>query len=239
MQKFCPKCGNETDGLGPRGLCEDCYTEEHELLDVPDRLTVTVCEGCSRAKIGPDWVEFDGMQELLYHVLDHHIEGEHVVAVRYDENDDPNAPQDYDITVLVERRVEGEPLQEEIRTALVIEKDQCPTCAKFQGGYYTYVVQLRTDNGDVPEDVMAPLMERAAALTDKERDHFIADVKELKHGFDIYVSTRTMAEELLKELENHYKVEKTRSKELVGEEQGQRVYRSVISARIITRTSEE
>jgi len=41
-----------------------------------------------------------------------------------------------------------------------------------------------------------------------------------------------MAEELVQELEQAYDVEKQRSKELVGEEEGQRVYRTVISARI-------
>lgn len=201
-------------------------------MPVPDRLDVTVCANCGRARIGPDWVDIENERELLYEVLEHNIEGENVVAVSYLENDDPNAPQTYDVTLLVERRVEDTPMQEEVETAIVVERDQCPTCAKFHGGYYTYVVQIRSESGDVPENVLPPLMERAAELTNRNREHFISDVKEFKHGFDIYVSTRTMAEELLKELANHYRLEKKRSKELVGQREGKEVYRTTISARI-------
>ncbi len=230
MKAFCPKCGQETDGIGPRGLCEDCYVEEHELIEVPDRMEVAVCQNCGAAKIGPDWVQVDGERDLIFHVLDHNIEGENVVAVSYTRNEDPNAPQTLDVTILVEKAVDGVPMQAESETSIIVHKEQCMTCSKFEGGYYTYKIQIR---GDVPDSALEPLMDRAAELTNRDREHFIADVQESEHGFDIYTSTRTMAEELLKELESHYPLEKQRSKELVGQEEGQEVYRSVISARII------
>jgi nonsense-mediated mRNA decay protein 3 len=232
MQAFCPKCGTETGGIGSRGLCADCYAEENDLLDVPDRLETTVCPHCGRTKIGPDWVEIGGERDLIYEVLDDSIAGEHVVAVRFVENDDPNAPQKYDIGVLVERTVDGATMQNELETALVVDEEQCEQCAKFQGGHFKYIIQLRTDTGDVPEEALGALMDTAAEVTNRSRDHFIADVQENDHGYDIYASTRKMAEELVQEVEQAYDVEKQRSKELVGEEEGQRVYRTVISARI-------
>lgn len=232
MKAFCPKCGTETDGIGRRGLCEGCYTEENELVDVEDTLEVTVCSNCGAAKIGPDWVDVDGERDLIYHVLDHNIKGENVVAVSYTRNDDPNAPQTFDVTIMVEKAVDGVPLQAESATSITVHTEQCKTCAKFEGGYYTYKIQIR---GDVPDTVLEPLMDRAADLTNRDREHFIADVQQNKHGYDIFTSTRTMAEELLKELESHYSLEKQRSKELVGQEEGQEVYRTVISARITPR----
>lgn len=230
MEAFCPKCGTETEGLGPRGLCENCYTEEHELVAVPDALDVAVCPSCGRAKIGPQWVEVEGEQDLLYEVLSHAIDGEHVVAVSYTENEDPTKEHTYDVTMVVERRVEGVAVQQEVDTRLTVEQEQCEVCGKFHGGYYTYKLQIR---GEVTEDAVNAVMDRAAAMTNENREHFISDVEESEHGVDVFVSTRRMAEELLKVLEQDYAVEKKRSRELVGQNsEGQEVYRTVIAAHI-------
>lgn len=231
MEAFCPRCGRETSGLGPRGLCPDCYLEEHDLLEVPDRIAATLCKHCGAVKPGPAWEDAADDRERIYHVLDHHLDGEDVVAVSFTEDEDSEA---YDVTIMVEQAVDGVVLQDEVETRIELEVDQCEICAKFHGGYYRYQLQIR---GDVPEDVLEPLMDRAAAITDRNREHFLSDVQEVDDGYDLFISTRHMAEELVKVLEDRYTVEKQRSKELIGEEEGERVYRTVISARIVSDTA--
>lgn len=230
MEAFCPRCGRETSGIGSRGLCPDCYLEENDLLDVPATLEATLCKHCGAVKAGPEWEDAADDRERIYHVLNHHLDGEDVVAVSFTEDEDTDA---YAVNILVENDVDGVVLQDEITTRIELDVDQCAICAKFHGGYYRYQLQIR---GDVPEDVLEPLMDRAAAITDKNREHFLSDVQETDDGYDLFISTRHMAEELVQVLEDRYTVEKQRSKELIGEEEGERVYRTVISARITQET---
>lgn len=226
MEAFCPKCGSETEGVGPRGLCADCYLEENDLLEVPEEITVTRCPHCGSAKIGMDWVEAVDDQDFVYRVLDHEIAGEDVRAVRFQRREG-----DYHVGVIVEKVVDGVELQQELETWIRIEEEQCPTCSKFYGGYYEYEIQVRGDD-EMVEEALEKLLERAAHVTDRNRENFVSNVDEAKNGYDIYVSSRAMAEELLKVLREQYRLEEQRSKELIGEEEGQRVYRSVVSARI-------
>lgn len=225
MKAFCPRCGEETRGLGSRGLCSDCYLGEHTLLSLPDEIDAERCRHCGRVKIGMDWVDAERDQDVIYAVLDHAIDDDEAVrAVTFEEDDD-----DYRVTVLVEQTVDGELLQDEVETTILVEWTQCETCAKFHGGYYQYKIQLR---GDEAAEALEPVMDRAAELTDRDREDFLAGVEEQDGGYDIYVSTRDMADELIKVLKKLYDVETQRTKELLGEEDGERVYRSVISARI-------
>ncbi|MFB6076892.1 MAG: NMD3-related protein [Candidatus Nanohaloarchaea archaeon] len=235
METFCPKCGGETDGVGPRGLCADCYLEEHDLLDVPERIDVERCEHCGAVKVGMDRVEVENDREFIYQVLDHEIDGEDVVAVRFEEpsdvveRDDDRGDWDYHVGIIVETEVDGEPLQQEIETWMYVEQDQCDVCSKFHGGYYEYKIQLR---GDHLDDALDMVMGRAAEVTAEDREEFVSNVAEQDDGYDVYVSSRDMAEELLKVLREQYDLTEKRSRELIGQEEGQKVYRSVVSARI-------
>lgn len=225
METFCPKCGKSTDGFGQRGLCRQCYLEERDLLDVPEEITVERCEHCGAVKLGMDWVQVDDEKDLVYRVLDHEIEGEDVEAVGFREVDEGFA-----VRLMVTSEVDGKEMRQELTTRIAFEEGQCDVCAKFHGGYYEYKIQLRGE-ADLDE-ALGTVMERAATVTEHDRENFVSNVEELDGGYDLYASSREMAEELLKVLREQYDLTEKRSKELIGEEEGQRVYRSVVSARI-------
>lgn len=225
MKAFCPRCGDETQGFGSRGLCKECYTNEEQLLELPDELSVERCQHCGRVKIGMEWLEADTDREVIYHVLDHEIDEDDLVqAVRFEETGDG-----YDVGVLVEREMNEETVQDEVLTNIVVEKVQCDLCSKFHGGFYRYQLQVR---GEHVDDALERMMDAAADKTEQDREHFVSNVEEADGGYDVFVSTRDLAEELIKVVKEQYTVETTRTKELVGEQDGQRVYRSVVSVRI-------
>ncbi|MDY6761648.1 MAG: 60S ribosomal export protein NMD3 [Candidatus Nanohaloarchaea archaeon] len=224
MEAPCPTCGEETDGYGPHNLCRDCFLEDEQLIEVPDELTVERCSHCRRIRRGMDWLEIDSDQEIISHVLEDEIDTDAVTAVSFTEEGDT-----YHLKLMVEQEVDGERLQQEIETQLVVETVQCPPCSKFEGGYYEYVIQLR---GKHLEDALEAMIDRAADVTDENREDFVADVEEADGGYDLYVSSRDMAEALLKVVRERYDMEEKRSKELVGTEDGENVYRSVVSARV-------
>lgn len=224
MESFCPKCGDETEGYGPRGLCQGCYLEEKDLIEVPESIDVERCEHCGAVKIGMDWVEAADDREMIARVLEHEVDTEKVRAVSFTEKEDR-----YELDLMVEAEVEGETLRQELETVLEIERTQCGTCSKFHGGYYEYKIQMR---GEDMEEALDAVMERAAEVTERDREEFVSNVEEKDGGYNVYVSSRDMAEELLKVLRERFEMEEKRSKELIGEEEGEKVYRSVVSARI-------
>ncbi|MDY6773966.1 MAG: 60S ribosomal export protein NMD3 [Candidatus Nanohaloarchaea archaeon] len=228
MRAPCPRCGDETEGYGPHNLCRDCFLEEEELIEVPDEIHVERCSHCGRVRRGMDWVEVETDRELIAEVLENEVDTEKVSAVSFEETGDG-----YLLTLMVEATIEGETLQQEVETELEVEKVQCPTCAKFEGGYYEYVIQLRGGETGKVEEALEEVMDRAAEVTDEDRENFVSDVEEVDGGYDLYVSNRETAEELLKVVRERYDMEEKRSKELVGREDGQEVYRSVVSARLV------
>jgi NMD protein affecting ribosome stability and mRNA decay len=75
-------------------------------------------------------------------------------------------------------------------------------------------------------------MDEAAHVTDRDRSAFISNVEEIDNGYDLYLSNRKMARALLDHLKEQFNVDEQRSKELVGESDGEKQYRTVISARV-------
>ncbi|MDY6769324.1 MAG: 60S ribosomal export protein NMD3 [Candidatus Nanohaloarchaea archaeon] len=224
MDAPCPKCGAETEGYGPRNLCRDCFLEEEDLIKVPDEITVERCSHCRRVRRGMDWVEVESEQEMISLVLEDELATENVTAVSFTEEGNT-----YHLRLMLEKNVEGETFQQEVETDLVVEEVQCPPCSRFEGGYYEYTIQFR---GEHLEEVLELVMDRAAEVTERHREDFVSNVEEADGGYDVYVSSRDMAEALLKVVRERYDMEEKRSRELVGEEDGEKVYRSVVSARV-------
>lgn len=242
MDAPCPSCGEETGGYGPRSLCRDCYLDEEEILEVPDEIAVERCGHCGRVRLGMEWVEAGDDRVMISEVLDYELDTDNVAAVSFHDSgnspsslDRANAPSSsredgaYHLKLMAEKKIGGETFQQELETRIEVESTQCKTCSKFEGGYYEYKIQLR---GEHLDDALEDMMERAAEVTARNRDDFVSDVEEETGGYDIYLSSRKIAEALLRVVREGYDMEEKRSKELIGEEEGQRVYRSVVSARV-------
>ncbi|MDY6769885.1 MAG: NMD3-related protein, partial [Candidatus Nanohaloarchaea archaeon] len=170
MEAPCPKCGADTAGYGPRNLCRDCFLDEDQLIAVPDELTAERCSHCGRVRRGMEWVEVDDDRELIAAVLEDEVDTDRVTAVSF--TGDGNT---YHLTLMVEKEVDGEVLRQEVETDLVVETVQCPPCAKFEGGYFEYIIQLR---GEHVEEALEAMMDRAADVTDENREDFVSDVEE-------------------------------------------------------------
>ncbi len=75
-------------------------------------------------------------------------------------------------------------------------------------------------------------MESAGRVTSKDRNDFISDVAETDNGYDVFVSSKKMARSLIQFLEERFQVDANWTRELVGEDDGERVYRTVVSVRL-------
>ncbi|MDY6788853.1 MAG: 60S ribosomal export protein NMD3 [Candidatus Nanohaloarchaea archaeon] len=225
MQKFCPKCGEEADDLfGSRGLCRDCFEGAVDLVDLPEEITFDQCSVCASYKVKNTWKDFESDQKLIFDLLRPYEKEEVEMSASFRKKGEK-----YIVNVLMEKPVKGEIIQQTSEVVLKPEKKQCKKCARYAGGYFEVIVQLR---GNISEDMFGELMESAGKVTSQDRNDFISNVEEIDQGYDVFVSSKKMARSMISFLEERFKLEKKWSRELVGEEEGEKIYRTVVSVRI-------
>lgn len=226
MEQFCPKCGTSIEQpLGPKGLCKDCYRERHDLVDLPDEIRFDQCSQCKDYKIENTWHEFTGTQDMIFDLLKPYEDEDVEMSASF-----RSRGETYIVNVMMIDMVDGTQVEQTQEIELIPEKTQCKTCARFQGGYYEAIVQIR---GSISEDMFGELMDAAADLTNKDRNHFISNVEERDGGYDVYVSSQAMANRIIDQLQEHASTDVTRTRERVGEKDGEPVFRNVISARVL------
>lgn len=224
LSKFCPKCGKETDELygNEKELCADCYTENYDLLDVPDVVELYVCSTCGRMRKSGDWIEEYTLEEQMAALFEKFAEEDVEMELQYWEEDDK---------MFVRVHAEKGEMSDYYDTELQIKKDQCQTCSQFHGGFFKVKMQLRGEDVDLSK-VADKVADKAAEVTNEGRKHFLANIEKEGDGFDFYFSTEKIAGEVLNMLKATYDPEVKRSYELIGEEDGQEVYRNIISVRL-------
>lgn len=223
LSKFCPRCGEETDRLygDKKKLCAECYPDKHDLLDIPDVVNIEICSVCGRMKKSGEWLEeYSMIDQLSAKFADFNEEGVEMQLQYWEE--------DEDLLVRVHAR-KGE-IEDSYDTEVRYEKTQCKNCSKFSSGFFKVKIQLR---GDIElEPVANSIMDHAAEITNQDRGKFLSNVERNDHGYDIFLSTEPMAKQILSRLRDRYDPDIKRSYELMGEENGEEVYRNVVSVRL-------
>lgn len=230
--KFCPQCGKEIEtGLGARGLCAECYKGEEKLAEVPKEITVQRCPGCKSYLYQGKWKEYKGEKELIAKVLSDY---DGIEQVSYKELEKGKS---FKLTLTAKKNIKDHDLKQKLTTKIKIEKQLCPICQKVENGYYEAIIQLR-ERGELglKQEALECILKENKNNSRKE--DFVSRVKEVKDGYNLYLSSRKYAERLLKVLEEAYPLEKKDSRQLVGEKDGQRIYQSVKLARILGKNND-
>lgn len=224
LSKFCPKCGKETDQLygNEKELCADCYTENHDLLNIPDVVELPVCSTCGRMRKSGDWIEEYTLQEQLGALFEQFSEEDIEMELQYWEEED---------RIFVRVHAEKGDMKDYYDTELKINKEQCQTCSQFHGGFFKVKMQLRGEDLDLGK-IADKIADKAAEVTNEGRKHFLANIEQVGNGFDFYFSTEKIAGEVLNMIKTTRDPEVKRSYELIGEDDGQEVYRNIISVRL-------
>lgn len=221
--KFCPRCGKETSEL-VEGLCEECFQKKSEIFVVPKKLEMNVCKHCGRYKEGGSWKE-GKLDNVLQNLAKDSLTTERNLASKKIEI---KKGTDYKIEITGTDKETG--LEEKKKIEVDINYGTCDICAKISSGYFTTTLQIRG-----PEEKL----ERALEICEKTFDRkgnpedFISDVRDVKNGYDLYMSSNSLARKMVSRLRNKFKIEKKSSKTLYGERDGQRIYRSTYLARIL------
>lgn len=223
LSKFCPRCGKETDQLygEEKKLCADCFPDKNDLLDIPDEVEIEICSVCGRMKFEGRWIEAYSVEEQLLEKFQQFGEEDVHFELQYWE-------EESQMYVKVHAR-KGE-ITDEYDTRVNFTKDQCGDCSRFQGGFYKVKIQLRGDE-DL-DSVADTIADKAAELTNRNRKNFLSNIEETDHGYNFFLSTEDMNKQILTMLRDRYDPDIKRSYELIGEENGEEVYRNVVSVRM-------
>lgn len=211
--KFCFLCGKKTELID--GYCEECYNKKFQLIKVPEEIVVKICTRCSKIKERNSWknIEIDKILRDKIKVLGKDV------AIKIEKND------------IVKIHARGfledskKPKEEIHEVKLKIKKEICPTCSKEAGKYYEAVVQVR---GNLTNDDVDSIDDVVLASNGFYR------IKEVRGGYDFFVSDRSLAKKITTILRKKYETEIKKSFELVTKQEGKDIYRNIILVRIIS-----
>lgn len=223
LTKFCPRCGQKTEELhgDSQKLCPSCYPDKKDLLEIPDEVKIVYCSVCGRMRDKGEWIEEYSIQDQLGAKFAEFNKEDVTMNLQYWEEDED---------VFVKVHAEKGKIRDEYEVRIEFEKEQCEPCSRFSGGFYKVKIQLRGD-GDL-DKASEWIADKSAELTNENRKNFLSNIEKNDHGYDIFLSTEDMAKEILDMLKSKTDPEVKRSYELIGERDGQEVYRNVISVRI-------
>jgi len=240
---FCPRCGEpiEADADEERGLCTDCYLEDFELVDAPDRLEVQVCARCGAVKRGTKWVDVEA-RDLTDVAIE---EATEAVAAHRDAEDFSWAvePEQVDQnTIVLHASFSGEvrdrPISEEQSIRVTIGRGTCTRCGRIAGDYYASVVQLRARDRTPTQEEADRAVELAHQITADmaatgDRNAFVTDISDTGDGPDIKLSTNKIGRKLSHKLVEEFGGRVDDSETLVTEdEDGNEVYRVTYAVRL-------
>ncbi|WP_418286280.1 60S ribosomal export protein NMD3 [Halorubrum sp. DTA46] len=211
-REFCPRCGDAVperrDPLPgePRGrdalLCDDCYFEDFDLVDAPDRIEVLVCSGCGAVRRGESWRDV-GARDYTDVAVDEVAEalGVHVDATDVEWGVEPEQVDENNVRMHCRFSgvVRGTLRSAEVTVPVKISRGTCDRCGRIAGGYYAGIVQVRADERDLTPAERAEALEIAESYVadqeaDGDREAFITEVKETDDGPNIKLSSNRLAQ---------------------------------------------
>ncbi|MEF8774298.1 MAG: 60S ribosomal export protein NMD3 [Halobacteriales archaeon] len=248
---FCPRCGEPVDRAeavdlpGARGrqqqLCDECYFEQFDLVDAPDRVEVQVCAQCGAVRRENRWVDVgakdytDVAIEEVTDALSVHVDAE---EVRWGVD-----PEQVDATTIRMHAtftgvVRGTPVREEVTVPVKIAKGTCTRCGRIAGDYYASVVQVRATDRDLTdherdraETIAREVVAKMEATGD--RDAFITEAGDVDGGVDLKLSTNKIGRKVATRVTDEFGGSFEEHETLVTEdEDGNEVYRVTYAVRL-------
>jgi len=156
-REFCPRCGDTVPERreplpgDPGGrdalLCDDCYFEDFELVDAPDRIEVLVCSGCGAVRRGESWRDVGARDYTDVVAVDEVAEalGVHVDAEDVEWGVEPEQVDENNVRMHCRFSgiVRGTLRSAEVTVPVKISRGTCDRCGRIAGGYYAGIVQVR------------------------------------------------------------------------------------------------
>ncbi len=203
------RCGVEESEDTPiiDGLCPKHFVQERRILELPKKITLTVCPSCGSVYVGGEWIPARGnLQEALGTYINKAMlkrsaiyPGFRNVAVHVLEITGDLA------RLLVEGTYGQVRLSQEVSTRIEVRRRLCPSCQSVRNESFEATVQIRSE-GMPRLEVFRRVAERIVGL--KEFSN-VVKMEETPEGVDLRVrdqsSARFIASVLKKEFSAYIK----------------------------------
>lgn len=230
MPAPCYLCGKESV---VNGLCADCYRKEHPLVELPNRLEMTVCKRCGAVKIHGGWkqlphtiVEPDEVRRNQINTLLESVISQTIKT--YEVEFTSVVTRDRIITITLD--VYGSPHEQipqksEIHIIEVrVNYSICNSCSSLSGGYYEAILQIRADNRIVTEqeeDLITEIVEHMTIHEhSKDAYAFVSGISRDKYGIDFWIGSEHLCRKIADEIQSRFLASRKENYKLVGQEKG-------------------
>ena len=221
LNSFCPRCGQEVDRLygDERKLCGNCYTEKEDLVDLPEKLDIKVCENCGRTESDGELRLKTSKESKINYVLSEYFRdkesGYDLLSVSLEDE------------VSLQIRKHG---LEQKRQIKVDKKDViCRDCKGFQGVYAKTKLQIRGEN---IEEVTVLIEKRCSTLEEENHEDFLIDKRNTDGGIDFFLSTEHMSQQVMDTVSKEFDVDVDRSYKQIGHRKDEPVVQNTVVVRV-------
>ncbi|MDO5848973.1 MAG: 60S ribosomal export protein NMD3 [Methanobrevibacter sp.] len=236
---FCPECGS-TDKKMVGDICIDCFLKDFQMIEIPERIEVTICKHCNSKLEEGKWSESNlPEEEIVYRALERNIKINDLVENEIiDLEIEQIKGSTAECVVIVYGEVYGTGIEETHDVDVKIIRTACPTCSKIQSGYYESVIQFRADNREIhPEEYEKADKIVARTLNKqykKDKLAYCPQIAKLKEGHDYYIGSLKTGRKVANALKDEFGGIIKESPRLISEDKstGKGLYRIWISVRI-------
>jgi nonsense-mediated mRNA decay protein 3 len=232
FQKFCPKCGKETDNIIGKE-CLECFLKKAKLFSIKGQ-KVLMCKHCSKIIIKGHWEDFSESlisEEVASKVkinADFNLQDTKVLVELQKRSED-----EYEALVKVKGFISKNLVEQEKIIWVKIAGTMCDSCMKLDAEYREAIIQLR---GKTKAE-SGQMLKIAIDLLNKERSKDslsgTSKIIELKTGYDLWIGSKKAAVKVSRYMAKLYSAELKASSKLIGQEKsGKRKYRFTFCVKI-------
>ncbi len=211
----CPLCGGKSEvGL----FCSECYLRKNLRIELPGVIELTKCRGCNAFLIKGKWTRGITEEDAVMHAVEaalktniKRLDKAGIINIEVEK-----AQRGYEATV---RIIIGES-ETKKRARVDIRTIACPDCSRLAGGYFEAVLQLR---GAVGKSIVEQIVNKVESH--KDRFSFVADVKKVRGGYDIYLGSKKSAEKIVKVFRGDAEIKKSFEQVGMDRQSGKTKYR--------------
>ena len=233
---FCVKCGKE-DVDTINGLCMECFLNGRKLVTMPHHVDLIKCSNCGEYALRDQWLKVsqdDAILEIAMNTAMIIPEARLVSVGQMIERQDE---KNFVVHVQFDLDVNGVMAEDEDSTIVRLKNGVCKRCSRQLGSYYEAIIQLRSGERNLDEDLREEVVRYVRRSVDdmarNNRDLFITKIQKAIGGVDFYLSSTAMGRSITRELVDRYGAEEKESASLVGQtSDGQEMYRVTFLVRL-------
>ncbi|MGI6471835.1 MAG: 60S ribosomal export protein NMD3 [Candidatus Methanomethylophilaceae archaeon] len=234
--RFCVRCGTDVENPVD-GLCVECYLDGREFTSLPDHVDLEVCAVCKEFYVGGRWVPDEKRRTIEDAAVDQMYVLNDCRVLSIATQSKPQDEKTHKVHVRTELSVRGTPVISECDTVVRIKNTVCKRCSRVQGSYYESILQIRSEERTLDDDVLKNVKRRVNKYIDfhakSNRQCFISKTVDIHGGVDFYISTLALGKILAKMISDQYCGDTKESFKLVGRKpDGQNMYRVTYLVRL-------